>query len=51
MNKFDPDEMRVIADRLEEDEEASEMVTRMEREANEEEADQNVQCPSPQAQE
>jgi len=36
MPKFDPAEMKVIADHLEEDEETSEMVTRMEREADEE---------------
>jgi len=45
MNRFDPDEMRVIADRLMEDEDTSEMVTRMEREADEEAA---KQCPGPQ---
>ena len=36
MNNFDPAEKRVIADHLIEDEETSEMVTRMEREADEE---------------
>jgi len=36
MPKFDASEIKVIADRLEEDEETSEMVTRMEREADEE---------------